>query len=105
MKQIVVHKGRTNKLLVAVGFDVSNDVLTSEIRAEKDQESELIATWSVAFVDDGVDGELVLTLDNSVVSAVTKSKGYMDIKRVTGGEPVSLFDDILEVLFKDTVTV
>jgi hypothetical protein len=105
MKQVVVHKGRTVILPVSLGFDVSQDIFTSEIRVEEDSLSVLIATWIVSFETNGVDGELILRLDNSVTSLITKSVGYMDLKRVTGGEPVPVFDEPLEVLFKDTVTV
>lgn len=105
MKQIIVYKGRTNILPVSLGYDVSGDVITSEIRVDKDPESTLIATWEVSFESDGVDGELILTLDDSVTSEIEKSTGYMDLKRVTGGEPINVFDDPLEVLFKKTVTV
>ncbi len=105
MKQIIVHKGRTVVVPVSLGFDVSQDIITSEIRVGKSQTSDLIATWDVSFVTDGTDGELVLTLDNSVTEVITQTTGYMDIKRVTGGEPLSIFDEPLEVLFTDSVTV
>lgn len=104
MKQLTVYKGRTNVLRISLGYDVSTDTITSEIRVEKDFGSTLIATWSVAFETDGVDGELILTLDNSVTALIDKTTGYMDLKRVTGGEPVPVFDDPIEVLFKETVT-
>lgn len=105
MKQITVQKGRTKILPVSLGYDVSDDELKSEIRVDKNQESDLIATWDIAFETDGTDGELILTLDDSVTAGVTKSVGYMDIKRTTGNEPVSAFDEPLEVLFEDTITV
>lgn len=105
MKQIKIYKGRTIRLPVSLGYDVSNDTFASEIRVDKNRESELIATWDVSFETDGTDGEMILTLDDSVTSEITKSVGYMDIKRITGGEPVKVFDDALEVIFEDTVTV
>lgn len=104
MKQIEVHKGRTVIVPVSLGFDVSGDTFSSEIRAEKDSESTLIATWTVTFDSDGTDGELILTLDDSVTKEIDNAMGYMDIKRITGGEPVSVFNDPLEVLFKDVIT-
>lgn len=103
-KQIVVYKGRTTTLNISMGFDVSGDTITSEIREGKDFASTLIAAWTVAFETDGVDGELVLTLDNTITSGIDKTIGYMDLKRVTSGEPVNVFDDPLEVLFKNTIT-
>ncbi len=105
MKQIIVHKGRTVIVPVSLGFDVSQDIITSEIRVSKSRLSELIATWVVSFATDGTDGELILTLDDSMIMGTTKSSGYMDLKRVTGGEPLSIFDEPLEVLFTDSVTV
>lgn len=102
--EVVVHKGRTNVIRVHMGIDVSGDTITSEIRAEPDQESDLIATWGVTFETDGSDGELILTLDDSVTSAIEADAGYMDLKRVTAGEPVPVFDRPLDVTFRGTVT-
>lgn len=104
MNQIVIFKNRTNVIPVSLGFDVSGDTFTSEIRASKDQESELIATWEVSFLNDGVDGELILTLDDSETVNIIRTKGYMDIKRITNGEPLAVFDDPIEVLFKSSIT-
>lgn len=104
MKQVIVHRGRTVILPVSLGIDVSQDVITSDIRVDKDSASALITTWVVSFATNGIDGEIILKLDNAVTALITKSTGYMDLKRVTGGEPVSIFDDPVEVLFKGTVT-
>lgn len=104
MRQLVVYKGRTNVVPVGLGVDVSNDEITSEIRVEVDPTSELIAAWTVENVTDGTDGEILLVLDDAVSASIELSKGYMDIKRVTGGEPVPVFDEPLEVLFKKVVT-
>lgn len=98
---IVVYKGRTNIVTVNLGIDVSSDTITSEIRTAS---GTLIATWTVAFDGDGTDGELILTLDNSVTSAITYPSGLMDLKRMMGGEPVSVFDESLEVEFREIVT-
>lgn len=102
--QIVVHKGRTNTLTVDLGIDVSGDTITSEIRTEPQVDAPLIATWTVAFTTDGTDGELTLTLDDTFTSQITVAGGFMDLKRVTGGEPVPVFDKPLEVVFRGTVT-
>jgi hypothetical protein len=104
LNQINVFKGRTKVVQVALGYDVSNDTITSEIRVDKNHTSELLATWEVKFATDGKDGELILTLYGAITSAITKFKGYMDLKRVSGGEPISVFDEPLEVLFHETVT-
>lgn len=99
---IVVYKNRTNVVMVSLGIDVSGDTLTSEIRT---QSGILIATWDVTFDGDGTDGELVLTLDDSMLTAIAYPSGLMDIKRVTVGQPISVFDKPLEVEFREVVTV
>lgn len=104
MSSIVVYKNRTNVITVDMGQDVSADVLTSEIRAEPEVDSLLIATWNVTFATDGTDGELILTLDNTITEAITADSGYMDIKRMSGGEPLPVFDRPLEVEFRGSVT-
>lgn len=101
---LIVYKNRTNIVPVSLGFDVSLDTLTSEIKTQSDSDSTLIATWSISYVTDGVDGEIILTLDDSVTSLIDYTRGYMDIKRVTGGEPVSVFEKPLYVDFCEVVT-
>jgi hypothetical protein len=101
---IIIHRNRTNKVLVSVGIDVSQDTITSQIRTEKSSTSTLIATWVVSYVTNGSDGELVLTLDNSALTSVEESYGYMDLKRVSAGEPLSIFKYPVKVLFQGVVT-
>lgn len=101
---IIVHKGRTNTVAVDLGIDVSADTLTSEVRAQPEQDASLIMTWTVTKVGGGTTGELLLTVDDSVTVGIKENSGYMDIKRVTGGQPVPLFDTPLEVEFRGTVT-
>lgn len=103
--KVIVHKGRTNTLTVSMGYDVSADTITSEIRSEPDQGSPLIATWTVTKKTTGADGELILTLDNLVTSQIKANSGYMDLKRMHNGEPLAVFDQPLEVTFRGTVTV
>ena len=103
--EIVIHKGRTNTITVDLGIDVSADEITSEIRTEPSQDSPLIATWEVSFETDGADGKLVLVLDDVATAQIKENAGYMDLKRITGGEPVPVFDRPLEVSFRGTVTV
>ena len=102
--KIVVHKGRTNTIFINLGINVAGDVITSEIRAEPDQSSSLIATWDVAFVSDGSDGKLRLMLDDLITSQIKANTGYMDLKRMNGGEPLAIFDEPLEVVLRGTVT-
>ena len=103
--KVIVHKGRTNTLTVNLGIDVSADTITSEIRSEPNQTAPLIATWNVTKVSGGTTGQLILTLDDLQTSQIKANSGYMDIKRVTGSEPVPVFDQPLEVSFRGTVTV
>jgi hypothetical protein len=102
--ELVVHKGRTNTVVVKLGYNISADTWTSEIRTQPTREATLIATWDVSFVTDGSDGELRLELDDLITSQIQPTTGYMDLKRVTGGEPVPVFDRPLEVVFRGTVT-
>src|SRR5262245_40589893 len=102
--EVIVHKGRTNVLEVRLGIDVSADTFTSEIRTQPDQASTLIATWTVSFSTDGTDGNLKLVLDGSITGAIDENSGYMDLKRMSGGEPLPVFDKPLEVVFRGTVT-
>lgn len=98
---IVVHKGRTNIVTVNLGINVVGDTITSQIRTPS---GVLIATWVVAFDSDGSDGELILTLDNLITAAIAYPTGLMDIKRLSGGEPLSVFDKSIEVEFREVVT-
>lgn len=103
MNDIVVYKNRTNILAVSLGVDVSADTFESQIREKAQGDSLLLATWAVAFASDGTDGELVLTLDDSQLTDITARTGYMDIKRIIGGEPFAVFAPV-KVVFQDTVT-
>jgi len=100
---IVVRKGRTTVIQVALGFDVSSDTFTSEIRTDESPESDLLATWVVTFSTDGTDGELILTLDDSETTEIDRINGVMDLKRVSGGEPLDVFGAV-PVTFKEGVT-
>lgn len=102
--KLTVHKHRTNIVPVSIGVDVSTDTITSEIRVKEDPTSSLIATWTVSFASDGTDGEIVLTLPQAAVANITRTTGYMDIKRVSGGQPLSVFREPLEVVFQGVVT-
>ena len=104
MSAVIVHKNRTNTLLVNLREDVSLDTFTSQIRAGDDVTSAFIADWNVAWETDGTDGMLVLTLDDTIAGQIVVASGFMDLKRVTGGEPVPVFDKPLQVEFRGTVT-
>lgn len=104
MQPVIVHRGRTVIVPVSLGFNVSQDTITSEIRVEPSSSSDLIATWDVSFATNGADGELILTLDDAITAEIEQSVGYMDLKRVAGGEPLPIFSAPLEVSFVDVVT-
>jgi hypothetical protein len=101
--ELVIHKSRTNVITVNLGIDVTGETLTSEIRTQPEVDAPLVATFVVAVIDADT-GELTLTLDNTAAGSVTVDFGYMDIKRVSGGEPLSVFDRPLEVRFRGVVT-
>lgn len=103
MDAVVVRKGRTTKLPVKLMYDVSQDVITSQIRRGRNVNTQLIATWDVDFVSDGTDGFLMFTLDNEVTAEIEEDIGYMDVKRITAGEPVHVFGPI-QVEFRSVIT-
>lgn len=101
---ITIHRGRTEKIGVSLNFDISNDDFSSHIRVGRSQESTKIAEWQISFLTDGKDGKLIFTLDDSVTKNIVQDRGYMDIKRISGGEPYEVFDTPLPVHFHDVVT-
>lgn len=102
--EVIVYKGRTNVIEVGLGIDVSADTITSEIRSEPDQSAPLLMTWTVDFATDGTDGELVLTVDNTITADIQANSGFMDLKRIVGTEPIAVFERAIEVTFRGTVT-
>ena len=104
MAKVIVYKARTNTLPVNLGVDISADTFTSQIRSEPDHESTLLMEWAVDFVTDGTDGKLLLTVDDLITGQIEVSSGYMDLLRVSGGEPLPVFDEVLEVEFRGVVT-
>jgi hypothetical protein len=104
MSKVIVHKARTNTIIINLGIDISGETFFSEIRAEEDHESTLLMTWDVDFDTDGTDGKLRLTADDIVTGQIEVSSGFMDLKRVSGGEPLAVFERALEVEFRGVVT-
>lgn len=103
MNEVIVHKGRYNRIIVNLGISAVGSTFVSEIRTNPTVESILIAAWTIGFLTDGTDGKLVLTLDDTVRN-ITASKGFMDLKRVVFGVPIPVFDQPLEVLIRGTVS-
>lgn len=106
MQPIIIKRGRTNIVPVSIGFDVSGDTITSQIRVDESLSSTLIATWAVSFETDGTDGEILLTLDDDITTSIVQSVGYMDLKRVGGAGTLPIFNDppVLQVVFVDSIT-
>lgn len=102
--KIIVHKNRTNTLKVNLGFSVAGESFKSEIRTQPDQTSPLIVTWAIV-VNNSNTGDMTLTLKSTQLANIPHKIGYMDIKRTSGTEPLSVFDEPLEVEFRGTVTV
>lgn len=104
MNKVIVYKARTNTVEINLGEDVSADIFTSEIRSEPEHTSTLLMTWDVDFTTDGTDGKLTLSVDNLITEQIEVESGYMDLKRVTGTEPVPVFERALEVEFRGVAT-
>lgn len=106
MQPVIVQRGRTVIVGVSLGFDVSGDSFSSQIRVTQSLSSALIATWAVTFATDGKDGELILTLSYTITAGITQSVGYMDLRRVSGGVPLPVFSNpsVLEVSIVDVPT-
>jgi len=99
---IIIHKGRTEKVTVYLPYSVAEDTITSQIRTRMHPNAALIAEFDVSVSDNGK--VITLTLDDSITANITRTGGFMDIKRVTGGEPVTVLPDPIPVVFKNVVT-
>jgi len=101
---INVPRGRTKTVKVSLGRDVSASEFSSDIRVDRDKESDLIASWVIEFATDGTDGELVFTLDDLTTASIEAKSGYMDIKEVKDGEPTNANYEPIEVSFFNVIT-
>lgn len=100
---IRVRRGRTERVTIFLPYLVTGDEITSQIRSGLSVNSSLIAEWTVNI--DPEDGrKLYLTLDDSDTAGIVELVGYMDLKRVTGGEPVQVLDYPLLVEISDPIT-
>jgi hypothetical protein len=102
---ITVRKNRTNIMEVQLAYDVSSEIITSQIRKGRTPEHPLICEWLIRFKNDGKDGSLIFTLDDSVTSEIEDTVGYMDILRISGGEPITVIEFPLIVFFQEVITV
>lgn len=98
---VLVYKDRTTRVTVGLGMDVSDDIITSEIRTKA---GDLIVEWTVEFDSDGTNGELILTIDNALTTDITAETGEMDFKRMSGSEPLPIIARPIEVQFIKSVT-
>lgn len=103
-KPLIIHKNRTNIVQLSLGMDVSSDTFTSDIKAVVSPTATPLVSFTIAFATDGTDGELVLRIDDSALANVTAKFGYMDLKRLSNGEPLSVFLEPLKVEFQGVVT-
>lgn len=101
---VIVHTGLTTVITVSLGYDVSSDIVTSQIRAGKSNLSPHIADWAVTFTTDGTDGDLKLTMDDSLYLTKNYRQGYMDMIRTSGGVPYTIFAESLRVVFRKGIT-
>lgn len=101
---VVFHINRTTTHRLELGYDVSADTLSAQIRVDESHTSTLIANLVVDFETDGTDGNVLLTLTNEASVDITNSKGFMDVLRMSGGEPLSVFAEPLPVIFRGSVT-
>lgn len=96
-----VYKDRTTRITASLGFDVSDETITSEIRSEA---GELIVAWDIVNDGDGTDGEIIMTIDNALTTDIIAETGLMDFKRLSAGEPLPLIKGPIEVVFVKAVT-
>ena len=105
MSHITVRKNRTNIVEVQLSYDLSTSAITSQIRRGRSPDTALIAEWDVRYKTDGTDGCLIFTLDDSVTAEIEDKTGYMDILRMEEGEPITVLEYPLSVVFQEVITV
>lgn len=101
---ITVWKGRSISFEFTLGHQISSDTYTSQIRRGQSVDSLLIATWNITVKPGGMNKTLIFSMDDSVTSLITANYGWMDLKRMSGGEPLPVLDNPIPVLFKNVVT-
>jgi len=105
MANLVFKKGRYNAVSVNAEQDLTGETITSQIRTGPEETSDLILAWTVT-EDDYALGTFTLSYNDSTpdedIAAVTR--GFMDIKRLTGSGDISLHDDLIIVEFRSMPT-
>lgn len=98
---LVVYKQRTNIFeFIFFGQDLSQDVLTSQIRRGQSSNSHKIAEFDIRPRTDGKDGRYIFTIDDSELENIPDVVGWLDIKRVSGGEPLAVLESPIPVTFQ-----
>ena len=101
--EVIVHRNRYNVVTVDLGYDVTGETLTSEIRSEPKVDSPLIVAWDLT-VNDAATGKLTLIIDTTAAAQIKAASGFMDIKRQSGVEDIPAWDEPIEVTFQGSVT-
>lgn len=101
---ITVWKRRSITFEFALAHQIGDDIYTSEIRRGQSVNTPLIATWNVSVKPGGMNKTLIFSMDDSVTSLITVNYGWMDLKRVSNGEPLPVLNYSIPVLFKDVIT-
>lgn len=100
---VIVHKHRVNELTINLGFNITGDTITSEIRSQPSQDGPLVATWTVTIIN-ATTGEIKLAMNAAVSGGINVETGWMDLKWVHSGSAKAIFESPLEVSIRDTVT-
>lgn len=101
---IIVHKNRNVTVGLNLGEDVSGNTFEGVIRASKDSDSTVLATWAIGFLTDGTDGEIVLTLEPEDTADIPYTIGWTDLKRIAGSESLPVFRSAVQVVFEESLT-
>jgi hypothetical protein len=110
MNEVKIYRRMVNVVLLSFGYDLSGDIITSQIRRGRHVLTDLVSEFEVEFVTDGTDGDVRLTLDDSGPTSDIPGDlefAYMDAKRLMGGlggDPVPMFAGPLVVRFVDVLT-
>jgi len=101
---VFIYKGRTTKVLMSFGIDVSGDVISSKVKVSTEADSPVILTWEPAFLTDGVDGKVILKYEDDNPSEIPYTNAVMDVVRMSGDELYPAFVGTLPVVFIEAVT-
>lgn len=95
------HRYEAFRLNTQLG-NVSGDTFTAVVRERPDEDADVIFTFIIDMTD-AATGYIELQFDATLVD-IPQSKGWCDIKRVTGGSAVRLHDGHICFEFEGTTT-